>query len=33
VNGEKIFNTVYIHLGMICVIRARVVCNLDKSRD
>ena len=33
VNGEKFFNTVYIHLGMIRVIWASVVCNLDQSRD
>jgi len=35
-NGEKIFNTVYsvyIHLGVILVIWATVVCNLDESRD
>jgi len=29
----KIFNTVYIHLGVIRVIWASVVCNLDQSRD
>jgi len=33
VNGEKIFNTVYSHLGVICAIWARVVCNLDQSRN
>ena len=33
VNGEKIFNTVYIHLVVICVIWTSVVCNLDQSRD
>jgi len=35
-DGEKIFNTmysVYIHLGVIRVIWASVVCNLDQSRD
>ena len=32
-NGEKIFNTVYIHLAVICVIWASVVCNLDQRRD
>jgi len=35
-NGEKMFNTVfsvYIHLGMIHVIWASVVCYLDQSRD
>jgi len=30
-NGEKIFNTVYIHLGAIHAIWASVVCNLDQS--
>ena len=29
----SIFNTVYIHLGVICVIRATVVCNMEQSRD
>jgi len=33
VNGEKIFNAVYIHLGVICVNWVNVVCNLDQSRD
>jgi len=33
VNGEKMFNTAYIHLGVIRVIWANVVCNLDQSRD
>ena len=33
VNCEKIFNTVYIHLGAIRVIWASVVCNLDQCRD
>ena len=33
VNCEKIFNTVYIHLGAIRVIWASVVCNLDQRRD
>ena len=33
VNGEKIFNTVYIHLGAIRSIWASVVCNLDQSHD
>ena len=33
VNGEKIFNTVYIHLGAIRAIWASVVCNLDKSHN
>jgi len=33
VNGEKIFNTVYIHLGAIRAIWASVVCNLDQSHD
>ena len=32
-NGEKIFNTVYIHLGAIRAIWASVVCNLDQSHD
>jgi len=35
-NSENIFNTVYsvyIHLGVIRVIWASVVCNLDRSRD
>jgi len=35
-NGENIFNTVYsmhIHLGVIRVIWASVVCNLDQRRD
>jgi len=35
-NGEKSFNavySVYIHLGVIRVIWASVVCNLDQSRD
>jgi len=31
VNGENIFNTLYIHLGVIRVIWASVVCNLDQS--
>ena len=30
---EKIFNTVYIHLGAIRAIWASVVCNLDQSHD
>jgi len=33
VNCEKIFNTVYIHLGAIRVIWASVVCNQDQRRD
>jgi len=33
VNCEKIFNTVYIHLGAIRVIWAGVVCNQDQRRD
>ena len=33
VNCEKFFNTVYIHLGTICVIWANVVCNQDQRRD
>jgi len=33
VNSEKIFNTVYIHLGLICAIWANVVCNPDQSRN
>jgi len=33
VNGEKFFNTVYIHLGAIRAIWASVVCNLDQSHD
>ena len=33
VYGENIFDKVYIHLGVIRVIWASVVCNLDKSRD
>ena len=33
VNGKKIFNAVCIHMGVICVIWASVVCNLDQSRD
>ena len=33
VNGEKFFNTMCIHLGVICVIWTSVVCNLDQSRD
>ena len=35
-NGEKIFNAVYseyIHLGMVRVSWASLVCNLDKTRD
>ena len=32
-NGEKIFNTVYIHLWPIRAIWASVVCNLDQSHD
>ena len=32
-NGEKMFNTVYIHLGSIRAIGASVVCNLDQSHD
>ena len=32
-NGEKIFNTVYIHLGAIRAIWASVVCNLGQSHD
>jgi len=35
-NSENIFNTVYsvcIHFGVIRVIWASVVCNLDQSRD
>jgi len=31
--GEKIFNTAYIHLGVIRVIWASVLCNLDQSRE
>jgi len=31
-DGEKIFSTVYIHLGVIRVIWARVMCNLDQSQ-
>jgi len=31
-NGEKIFSTAYIHLGVIRVIWANVLCNLDQSR-
>ena len=33
VNGKKIFNAVCIHMGVICVIWASVVCNLDQRRD
>jgi len=33
VNGEKIFNTVYLHLELMCVIWSSVVCNLDQSCD
>ena len=33
VNGENIFNTVYIHLGAIRAIWASLVCNLDQSHD
>ena len=33
VKGEKMFNTVSIHLGAIRVIWAGVVCNLDQSHD
>jgi len=33
VNGEKMFNTVYIYLGSIHAIWASVVCNLDQSHD
>ena len=33
VNGEKMFNTMYIHLGPIRAIWASVVCNLDQSHD
>jgi len=32
-SGAKMFNTVNIHLGVICVIWTSVVCNLDQSRD
>ena len=32
-DGEKMFNTVYIHLGAIRVIWAGVVCNLDQNHD
>jgi len=31
-NGEKSFSTAYIHLGVIRVIWASVLCNLDQSR-
>jgi len=33
VKGEKNFNTVYIHLGVIHAIWASVVCDLDQGRD
>jgi len=33
VSGEKIFNTVHIHLGVIRAIWASVVSNLDQSRE
>ena len=33
VNGEKIFDTVYIHLGAIRQIWASIVCHLDLSHD
>jgi len=33
VNGEKIFNTVCIHLEGIRAIWASVVCDLDQSHD
>ena len=33
VHGEKLFNTAYIHLGVIRVIWASVLCNLDQSRE
>jgi len=35
-NSENVYNTVYsmyIHFGVIRVIQASVVCNLDQSRD
>ena len=35
-NSENIFNTVcsvYIHLGVIRVISAGIVCNMDQSRE
>jgi len=32
-NGEKIFNRRYIHLGAIRVIWASVLYNLDQSRE
>ena len=32
-NGDKMFNTVYIYLGAIRVIWADAVCNLDQSHD
>jgi len=32
-HGEKIFNTEHIHLGVIRVIWASVLCNLDQSRE
>ena len=31
--SENIFNTVYVHLWVIRVVWASVVCNLDQSRD
>jgi len=30
---KKIFSTGYIHLGVIRIIWASVVCNLDQSRE
>jgi len=32
-HGEKNVNTAYIHLGVIRVIWASVLCNLDQSRE
>jgi len=31
--SENIFKTVYVHLGVIRVIWASAVCNVDQSRD
>jgi len=32
-HGEKIFSGAYIHLGVIRVIWAGLLCNLDQSRE
>jgi len=32
-HGEKIFNTAHIHVGVIRVISASLLCNLDQCRE